>query len=90
MKPKSDQSRYIRCTIFPIIFTHPNPNPNLTPNTYSTGQHLLDKVHVTRGLDNNVLRDTVQKLLTLLRNKTLQYTSRLLTKPRYPMDNMFQ
>jgi hypothetical protein len=74
--------------LFPIIFT--NPNPNQTRNPDPTGHHLQDKVQVTRGLDNNALRGTVQWLLTLLRNKTLQYTSRELTWPKCPVDNMFQ
>ncbi len=42
------------------MFTNPYPNPNLTPNPDLTGQHLQDKVQVTRGLDKNALRGTVQ------------------------------
>ena len=41
---------------------------------------------MTRDLDNNALRGTVQLLLTLLRNKTLQCTSRESTQPTCPME----
>ncbi len=64
------------------MYTRPNPDP--------TGQHLQDKVQVTRGLDNNDLGGTVQQLLTLLRKRILQGRSRDLTAPTCPMDNMFQ
>ena len=81
VKPNRDQSRCTRCItrqktqkLFPIIFT--NPNPNLTSIPDPTPRHLQDKVQVTRGLDNNAPRGTVQLMLTLLRNKTLQRTSK--------------
>ena len=91
MKPNSDQSRCTRCItrhktqeLFPSIFA--NPNPNLTPNPDPTPRPLQDKVQVTRDLDNNALRGTVQLLLTLLRNKTLQCTSRELAQPTCPIE----